>query len=304
MMTYSPADPPPPLLDLRADALDSALRDRTFSFRLPRARHGYCGLLLTSGDAALVQDGDELALRAPTLLWTPWDDSMALRLRAGSIAAYALLGDDVLAMAVGHNAESAELTLLARHQHALPLHDRPEALAECRQALTVIARELARPERGSESLVEGHVRALLVHLWRASPSVAPGAAGAEPGSLRLLQRFRQLLEMHFRRRWSIARYADALGLSPDRLHDICRRSLGKSPRQLVQERQMHEARLMLERSAQTVDQVASALGFTDAAQFSRFFAPRAGHPPARYRRLAASRDTANAPPPVRYADWP
>lgn len=308
-MTAAPAPPigpdagrfAAPLADLTAETLASALRDRVFGLRLGRARTGFCGVLALSGKVALEGGGEGVPLRAPALLWTPWTPGLALRLRAGSSAAHVLLSDEVLAMALGHNADSADLARLARARTVVPLAAGAEALAECRQALSVIAREVAAPGPGSESLVQGHVRVLLVHIWRSGA----GASGpAEPAALQLLQRFRTLLEMHFRTRWPVAAYAAALGISADRLHGLCRRHLGKPPRQLVQERQMHEARLMLERSTQTVEQVAGRLGFADAAQFSRFFAARAGLPPARYRRQIVAGKGAHAPTPAGYADWP
>lgn len=300
-MTVASAPNSVPLVDLTAETLDSALRARVFGLRLGRARAGFCGVLATSGTVALEGGGAALSLRAPALLWTPWVPGLALRLAAGSTAAHVLLADEVLAMALGHNAESADLARLARTRAAVPLAPGCDALAECRQALSVIAREVAEPGPGSESLVQGHVRALLVHLWRAG---AGDTDGAEPAAMQVLQRFRTLMEMHFRARWSVAAYAAALGVSADRLHDLCRRHLAKPPRQLLQERQMHEARLMLERSTLTVEQVAGRLGFADAAQFSRFFSARAGLPPARYRRQAAGRGGTRPPAPQGYADWP
>jgi AraC family transcriptional regulator, transcriptional activator of pobA len=294
--------PPPPIAQVRADAILSALRDRTFRLALPTPGPAYCGMLLTSGDGAL-QDGDtSLPLPAPCLTWTPLSADMALNLHAGTTGAFVLLGEDVLALALGHNAESAELGRIARLRANVPLDGARRVQDERLAALEVIRREQRDPRHGSESLIEGHVRALLVHLWRhASPDMA--AIGGEARGTRVLRRFRQLLEMHFRARWRIGRYADALGLSPDRLHDLCQRRLGKSPRQLVQERQMHEARLMLERSTLTVDQVAAALGFADGAQFSRFFAARAGLPPGRYRKLTGER-SGTVPAAASYADWP
>lgn len=291
----------PPVLGLRAEQLASALRDRTFSLPMPHAAQSFLCLLLTSGEAALRGPVDDLSLSAPALLWSPWDGGMRLCLRAGSTGQYALLDGELLTRALGHTTESAALGRLARQRLAAGLADRPGTVADCRQALAVILRELEHSALGSDSLITGNIRALLVHLWRAGGPVDPTPNAPDSTPLHLLQRFRNLVEAQFRRRRKIAGYAEELGLSADRLHDLCRRNLGKSPRQLVQERQMHEARLMLEHSSLTVDQVASALGFVDAAQFSRFFAARAGQPPARYRRSLASR---TGPPPASYADWP
>lgn len=306
----SPSSPPlSPVALIRADRLTSALHDRTFSLDLPRAGASYCAVLLTAGTARLTEGdlpGDGLELAAPCLLWTPWNSSYLFRLTAGATGAYVLLGDEVLALAVGHNAESAELTQIARSTLMLVLGDERTVLNECVTALDVIRREQQQPDIGSESLIEGHVRGILVHLWRLSAAGGFSTTRDEdPSAARTLQRFRQLLEVNFRNRWPIARYAETLGMSSDRLHDICQRKLGKPPRQLVQERQMHEARLMLERTTLTLEQIAGALGFCDSAQFSRFFATRAGLPPGRYRKEAtARRERHESSPLPGYTDWP
>ena len=90
-----------------------------------------------------------------------------------------------------------------------------------------------------------------------------------------------------------------------RSHDLCRRELGKTPIQLVHERLLHEARLRLERSVLTVEQVAGSIGFRDVGHFSRFFKSKVGLPPAKYRETVARfvRD-GGAVPASTYADWP
>lgn len=299
----------PLLARMRAERLESALRARSIGLRLPGERRAFAAVLLTSGTALLsspAEGGAPRALAAPCLLWAPVEGARTLRLEAGATGALLLLGEDMLAMAIGHNPESAELNRLARSESVAPLDGRPAVEAECLSAFGIMSRELAQPGPGSESLVEGQARALLVHLWRlvAAGEGGHAGAGAAPRGLRHLHRFRQLVEMHFRDRWTVARYAAELGLSADALHDLCRRRLGRSPSGMIRDRQMHEARLLLERSTLTVDQIAAALGFADAPQFSRFFAARAGHPPGRYRRLAAAGRGAAGTAGAGYADWP
>ena len=119
-------------------------------------------------------------------------------------------------------------------------------------------------------------------------------------------RFRQMVEERFREHWPVAQYARTLGVTPDRLHAVCRHVLGRSPRTLLNQRLLHEALVRLERSAITVKQLAHSLGFRDAAYFNRFFARLMGTPPARYRRDKMRRGAAGRPPQVSptFADWP
>jgi len=121
----------------------------------------------------------------------------------------------------------------------------------------------------------------------------------------VLQHFRQLLETHFRDHWPINRYASAIGVTPDRLHDLCRRHIGRAPSVLVQERMIHEARMMLENTAMSADLISAKIGFRDASHFSRFFKTRVGLPPVTYRTsVLKSRQTDTPPPAHSYTDWP
>jgi AraC family transcriptional activator of pobA len=112
-----------------------------------------------------------------------------------------------------------------------------------------------------------------------------------------------LVERHFRDRWTVARYAAALGVSRDRLGDICRRIRGRSPSDLIAARVAGEARLLLANSTNSVEQIAALLGFHGAANFNRFFRRATGEPPGRYRARQA-RGAPDGPAPRRPYEWP
>jgi AraC family transcriptional regulator, transcriptional activator of pobA len=145
------------------------------------------------------------------------------------------------------------------------------------------------------------VLVVMLRLSVGSELILPGA-GEKAG---ILQRFRQLVEMNFRNHWTIGQYADALGISTDRLHAVCTSGIGKPPKALVSERLAHEAVQRMERSSITIQQLGHSLGFNDPAHFSSFFKRMTGMPPGRYRELLArSRTEGQNAPPKRFADWP
>ena len=145
---------------------------------------------------------------------------------------------------------------------------------------------------------------LLVLLWRETAVIEP-RAGASASATQFLQRFRQSLEIHFRDRWGVNAYAQELGMSSDRLHDICTRTLGKTPLRLIHERSVFEAQALLQRSSQTVDQIAAHLGFESAGQFNRFFKGIVGSPPGQYRTDSRHMNEVSSPRSrSSFADWP
>jgi len=289
---------------LRAERVQGGLRDKILGYASNSSDRQWRGVLLTSGEGQ-IETGDEvITLRAPCLAWVPWRPGRSLRIRAGGVGCYFSVGDEVLVDVIGNNPESADLRLLVDRRVIADMDGEPQMITDAEHAFDLIVRELHRPRNGSWNMVLAQVRSVLVFLWRLS-GIEEMAVQTQGEASRILQRFRQLVEMHFRERWQIGEYADALGISHDRLHDICRRELGKTPIQLVHERVLHEARLRLERSVLTVEQVANTLGFRDVSHFSRFFKAKSGLPPATYRDTVANSARDGTEVAISsYADWP
>ena len=291
------------LSSVRAEPIHCALHDRVLGLGAPPGERYWRGILLTSGAATIETDSGAWDMAAPCLAWIPWEQGRVFRIKAGCVGFQFAIGDQLLANAIGHNPESADLRYFLDRQVVAPLEGAPDALADAEHAFGVIVREIHQPKTGSWTMVQAQVRAILVFLWRLSGGDL--TLPSQGHSTRILRDFRQLVEAHFRDRWPVHRYAETLRISPDRLHDICRRELGRSPLQLVHERVAHEARLRLERSTQTVEQVAGDLGFRDVGHFSRFFKSKVGLPPGTFRDQAAraARED-NAVPASGYSDWP
>lgn len=293
------------LPDLQADKIQCALQDRILNMGAKPSTTSYRRVvLLTSGTGEIITDEEILPLKAPCLAWIPWRPDRLLRIKAGGVGFQLSVGDSSMAEAIGINPESANLRQLTDRRVIISLEDDTDTLNDAHHAFTVIIRELFRPNSGSWTLMLAQVQSLLVHLWRGA-GVESVAAQSHGEASRILQHFRQLLEMHFRDRWTVKSYANAIGVSHDRLHDTCRRKLSKTPQQLVQERVLHEAQLRLEKSLLTVEQIANSLGFKDVSHFSRFFKAKMGLPPATYRDKIYIAATEKTNIPVsNYADWP
>lgn len=301
-MVFSSATPAMP--DMRAERVQCALQNRVLGFGSGIAGRHRRAILLTAGGGMLTTGDDEVTLVSPCLAWVPWRQGRQLTIFAGGVGYQFAVGDEILVDAIGTNPESVDLRYLADRRVIASLENEADMLADCENAFDVIVRELHRPRNGSWTMMLAQVRAVLVFAWRLS-GVEEFALRAQGESSRILQRFRQLVEMHFRDRWTVGAYARAIGISHDRLHDICRRELDRTPIQLIHERAAHEARLRLERSALSVEQVAGSLGFRDVGHFSRFFKAKVGLPPAAYRqRVALSLKRGDRGPQSNYADWP
>ncbi len=100
----------------------------------------------------------------------------------------------------------------------------------------------------------------------------------------LLNRFRALVENHFREHWPVALYARNLYVSTSTLGRLCHEYCGVSPKSVVQQRLLAEAKRRLIYTRQTVEEIAYTLGFKDHAYFSRFFKKMEGMTAGNYRK--------------------
>ncbi len=88
---------------------------------------------------------------------------------------------------------------------------------------------------------------------------------------RLFYNFKQLLEKHFKDNWTTKDFADALLISTGQLNDLTKKTVGKSARQLFQERLLLEAKRLILHSDLSSKAIAYELNFTDPSYFCRYF---------------------------------
>src|SRR5690606_26208903 len=102
--------------------------------------------------------------------------------------------------------------------------------------------ELRGPQRGGETLLSSHLLLMCLHLWRStSREDAADDAPVRGDGPRLVGNFRQMIELHYRDGWPVARYAAALGVTDDKLHAHCKREQGRSPLAMIHSRLVQEA---------------------------------------------------------------
>ncbi|MER7764397.1 AraC family transcriptional regulator [Streptomyces sp. NPDC097619] len=113
-----------------------------------------------------------------------------------------------------------------------------------------------------------------------SAAPAAGRAGV------LTAAFRGLLARPEGPGLSVADCAQRLGVSPGSLHALVKQATGRTPGQLIRQRQTLEAKRLLAATDLTVRQVGRAAGFADPAYFCRFFRRETGLTPGEFRAAA------------------
>jgi AraC family transcriptional regulator, transcriptional activator of pobA len=279
--------------------IETAFADRTWSI-VGREGETRCQafLILHGAGTFAGDDGTTVELAAPFMLWLPRLTAGEFRLTAGSDGVIASIAENFILRTVGDSPVAALLRPLLSRTTVAP-HDRLIAnLPEIEIAFAALVRESREQKPGASAMMGHHLGSLLLHLWRASGSNSP----VRGTGTTTVQRFRQLIELHYRDNLSIDDYAKLLSVTRAHLHDACHRSVDCTPLKLVHERLLDEARLRLENTEFPVEQIAYGLGFRDPGYFNRFFKRLTGVAPGAYRQtIAAARSSVDAPS---FAAWP
>ena len=86
------------------------------------------------------------------------------------------------------------------------------------------------------------------------------------------------------RRWRVGDLAQVAGLSPVQLERLCRRTLGLSPRSLIQRLRIERAVHLILTTDRTLGDIAAECGFYDQSSFTRQFRSVLSITPGAYRQ--------------------
>jgi AraC family transcriptional activator of pobA len=190
------------------------------------------------------------------------------------------VGPQVFGTAVffGRNAPPA-LPGTAQHLRIREVH----AQQELNMILDALARE-ADSDVPAHDRATGHYLGLLgVWIERQSVRAAPDTPKPD-AARRLVARYTAVLEAGFRDGTGVGDFAAALGVTPTHLTRCCRVACGRTAIEVLQDRRIFEARILLAETKMPVARVGEALGFTSAAYFTRAFQHLTGRTPTAFRR--------------------
>ena len=245
-------------------------------------------LFVSRGQVHATLDGRATTLRAPALVTVP-------PLAPHGFAFSRDVEGDVVTLLESHlrRIVAGEPALL-RHLLA-PRCERLDAAraARVREAQAALRRAHSDPHEWRALAADAALASLLVTAARALPSEGRGADASEAGdaaSRRSQSRaaqhvaaFRDWIEQHFRAQPRMSACAEALGITPTQLNRVCQQVLGHSAQAVLHTRLLMEAQRDLLYTSMSIKQVALALGFSDAAYFTRFFEREAGVTPSAWR---------------------
>ena len=290
-----------PVAALHAERFSAGLAPADWIIRQRGLRRAH--LLVTEtrrGSVAL--RGTRIEFEAPALLWLPADLEGDLQVEAGAQGFLIAVSEDFLTRTVAGSAEALHLRRTIDRLVLLRAGQVKQTFGAVAHCCDTLVREVHSPGRGTTTMMSSHVLLLCLHLWRSvlSGESSGDAAGRGDGP-RLVGNFLQMVELHYRDGWPVARYAAALGVTDDKLHAHCKREKGFSPRAVVHARLIQEACTRLQQLDLPVEQIGYGLGFRDPGYFNRFFRKHRGVSPGAWRRRARLEQMRHG---ASYAAWP
>lgn len=155
------------------------------------------------------------------------------------------------------------------------------------QTLINIKNEWERDTLGKGIIVHSLTQILLVTLLRLSPTIKKGSI-VDDEDLKIFRKFSDVIETNYSEHWKLQAYTEAIGVSESRLNQICQRICSNSPKRLINERLLQEARHLLAYTSSSCNEISYTLGFSDPTYFSRFFKSQTGRTAQEYRKNTSS----------------
>jgi AraC family L-rhamnose operon transcriptional activator RhaR len=159
-------------------------------------------------------------------------------------------------------------------------HLGPGAYGAVRTQFEELRREWGRNDASGKLLARALLLRLLVTIAR-DPEVI--SRPRRTSSNAAVAEAVRLLDERHGRPLRIAEVAREVGLCPDHLTVAFAATMGRTPRDYLRHVRVERAKTLLERSSESVGDIALATGFSDAPHFARTFRAQVGMTPGAYR---------------------
>ncbi|MEI7290968.1 helix-turn-helix domain-containing protein [Paraburkholderia tropica] len=184
------------------------------------------------------------------------------------------------------NARLREFVALWSAPRMVPFAYHAEAAGEIYSLIQRLKQEVESDSVGQVAGTEALLTMLLVTLVREARLDQAVSEAVPRNDVRLVERFRKLIDEHYRDNLPLQQYASMLAVSLVQLRAACASAAEKSPTKMIHARIITEAKRELIFGDMSVEQIAFMLGFADAAYFTRFFRREVGQAPSQFRSEA------------------
>jgi AraC family transcriptional regulator, transcriptional activator of pobA len=184
------------------------------------------------------------------------------------------------------NTKLQEFIALWALPRVIPLAESADAGAGFCNLIENLKQEVESDAVGHVVGTEALLTSLLLMLVRETHLERASNEGAIRNDMRQVDRFRKLIDEHYRENLQLQDYASMMAVSLVQLRAACASAAEQSPTKMIHARIITEAKRNLIFGDMSVEQIAFGLGFADAAYFTRFFRREVGQAPSQFRVTA------------------
>ena len=160
---------------------------------------------------------------------------------------------------------------------------RPDALESVVSVMSAIKRAYSKADGStlSATILQHLLHAVLLTI--AVYYLKCDATPMTDSHSRIFQRFRRAVEAKFTQTRTVDDYAEAIGCSAKSLRRACMMASNCSPKALIEQRLILEAKRLLAHTGLTVEAIGAELGFSEPTNFVKFFRRHGGMRPLDFR---------------------
>jgi len=155
-----------------------------------------------------------------------------------------------------------------------------QELAEIDKYIQLIKNEYDNKNKGDFMIIKMLLNVIIIYC---SKIINRTSIGPDNTKSELYQRFVLLLRENLAKCHQVTEYARSLNVSTDVLNQVVKDKNSKSPKQMIDEQLLLEAKRALYWSEATVKEIGWTLGFETDSYFNRFFKKHTGITPKRFR---------------------
>lgn len=255
---------------------------KQFDYKIKEHQHDdlYQIILVEEGSMTLTINNKKEIINEPTFFTIPKNTPHGYIFHSDVKGWIISLSDSILESIMQREAEVIEALDFATVQQV----NASENNQLIRRVLTQVINEYNSENPGRLLMLQNLIGMLIIHLYRKSRQGKTTYSMADNASKVLFRKFNRLVidTRQFNR--SIEEYADELNISPGHLNRICKQVSGKSPKDLVIDFFMNEAKILLSDDRYSVSEVSHLIGLDDPSYFSRLFKKRVNMTPNQFRK--------------------
>lgn len=151
------------------------------------------------------------------------------------------------------------------------------------QSFKDIISEYERFSHEKDYLLRNYINILILRVKEIYKPVVQKLKENTSRSAQLANKFKRLVEQNFINMHKVQDYAEQINISAKHLGDVVTETFGRTPRDMINDMLLLEAKAQLGSTDKTVTEIALELNFNDQSHFTHFVKQRTGFSPLELR---------------------